>query len=123
MAISLIIDNQKVEAEAGDTILDATKAAGIHIPTLCYHRALAPYGGCRLCLVEITGRPRLAASCAYPVEEGIEVKTASPRVLKARKLSMELLLLRCPNVPKLGELAEEINSLEGHKPKKTCSKR
>ena len=108
MAVSLIIDDQKVEAEAGDTILDAAKAAGIRIPTLCHHRALAPYGGCRLCLVEITGRPRLAASCAYPVEEGIEVKTASPRVLKARKLSMELLLLRCPDVPKLKELAEEI---------------
>ena len=106
--VSLIIDNQRVEVETGTTILDAAKAAGIRIPTLCHHRALAPYGGCRLCLVEISGRPRLAASCAYPVEEGIEVKTASSRVLKARKLTMELLLLRCPNVPKLRELAEEI---------------
>ena len=107
MAVSLIIDNQRVKAEAGATILEAAQAAGINIPTLCHHRALAPYGGCRLCLVEITGRPRLAASCAYPVEEGIEVKTASPRVLKARRLTVELLLLRSPGVPKLKELAEQ----------------
>jgi len=108
MAVSLTIDNQRMEAESGSTILDAARAAGIRIPTLCYHPALAPHGACRLCVVEIAGRPRLAASCAYPVEEGIEVQTASPRVLKARQLTMELLLLRCPDVPKLKELADQI---------------
>lgn len=106
--VSLIIDDRKIETNAGSTILDAAKAAGIRIPTLCHHPALASYGSCRLCAVEIAGRPKLAASCAYPVEEGIEVKTTSPRVLKARKLVMSLLLLRCPDVPKLKELAEQI---------------
>lgn len=106
--VRLNIDGRQVEVEEGKTILEAAEAAGITIPTLCYHKALLPHGACRLCVVEIEGRPRLAASCAYPVEEGIEVKTASPRVLKARKLTMELLLLRCPDVPKLKELAEQI---------------
>ena len=108
MPVSLTIDNQRVETESGNTILDAARAAGIRIPTLCHHAALAPHGACRLCVVEITGRPRLAASCAYPVEEGIEVQTASPRVLKARRFTMGLLLLRCPDVPKLKELADQI---------------
>ena len=106
--IKLSIDGQSVQAEPGTTILQAAESTGITIPTLCYHKALLPHGACRLCVVEIEGRPRLAASCAFPVEEGIEVKTASPRVLKARKLTMELLLLRCPDVPKLKELAEQI---------------
>ncbi len=107
--ITLEIDGREVKAEEGTTILEAAKGAGIDIPTLCYHKALLPHGACRLCVVEITGRPRLAASCAYSVEEGIEVKTASPRVLKARRLTMELLLLRCPDVPELKELAEQIS--------------
>ncbi len=106
--VSLIIDDKKLQASAGNTVLDAARAAGIRIPTLCYHPALAPHAGCRLCVVEIAGRPRLAASCAYPVEEGMEVKTASPRVLKARRLAMSLLLLRCPKVSRLDELAEEV---------------
>jgi len=106
--VRLNIDGQSVQAEPTMTILEAAESAGIKIPTLCYHKALLPHGACRLCVVEITGRPRLAASCAYPLEEGIEVKTASPRVLKARKLTIELLLLHCPDVPKLKELAESI---------------
>ena len=106
--VRLSIDGQSVQAEPTMTILEAAESAGIKIPTLCYHKALLPHGACRLCVVEITGRPRLAAACANPVEEGIEVKTASPRVLKGRRLTMALLLLRCPDVPRLRELAEEI---------------
>ncbi len=106
--VRLIIDGQSIQAEPTMTILEAAETAGIKIPTLCYHKALLPHGACRLCVVEITGRSRLAAACAYPVEEGIEVITASPRVLKGRRLTMGLLLLRCPDVPQLKELVEQI---------------
>ena len=105
--LKLNIDGRPVQAEPGTTILQAAESAGIRIPTLCYHKALLPQGACRLCLVEVNGR-ELTASCAAPVEEGMEVQTASPRVMAARRLVMELLLLRCPDVPKLKELAGEI---------------
>ncbi len=106
--VRLTIDSQSVLAEPASTVLQAAESVGIKIPTLCYHKSLLPQGACRLCVVEITGRPRLVAACACPVEEGFEVKTASPRVIKARKLVMGLLLLRCPEVPRLRELAEQI---------------
>jgi len=108
--VSLIIDNRRVEVREGATILDAAKAAGIHIPTLCYHEALAPYGACRLCLVEIIagGRPGLAASCAHPAQEGLVVRTDTPRVLKGRRMVAELLLARCPEVPQVRALAQEL---------------
>lgn len=106
--VRLNIDGRSVETPEGTTILQAAESVSIKIPTLCYHKSLLPYGACRLCVTEIVGRPKLVASCATPVEEGIEVKTVSPRVLKARKLAMSLLLLRCPEVPILKEMAEQI---------------
>jgi len=105
--VSFTIDGRAVEAEPGQTILEVATAQGIKIPTLCHHEALEPQGACRLCVVEIVGRPRLVASCSHVVEEGIEVTTSSPRVARARKLVMELLLLRCPEVPRVQELARE----------------
>ena len=107
---NLTIDGRRVEAEPGKTILEAASAQGIKIPSLCYHKALLPWGSCRLCVVEISGRPRLIASCACPVEEGIEVRTDSPRVAAARRLVAELLLLRCPEVPRIQELATEMGA-------------
>ncbi len=108
--VNLTIDGRKVEVEEGTTVLKAAEKLGIKIPTLCYFEALTPQGACRLCVVEIVGGARrgLSASCAYVVEEGLEVKTDSKRVIEARKLVIELLLLRCPDVPKIRELAEEI---------------
>ena len=108
--VNLTIDGRKVEVEEGTTVLKAAEKLGIKIPTLCYFEALTPQGACRLCVVEIVGGARrgLSASCAYVVEEGLEVRTDSKRVIEARKLVIELLLLRCPDVPKLQELAEEI---------------
>lgn len=102
---SLIINDQKVKAKEGMTILEAARGAGIDIPTLCYHEGLAPYGACRLCTVEIAKgqRSRLVASCVYPAEEGLVVKTESERVVKGRKLILELLLARAPNVQVLRE--------------------
>ncbi|TET39082.1 MAG: 4Fe-4S dicluster domain-containing protein [Dehalococcoidia bacterium] len=107
--VTLTIDGKKVEAEEGMTVLEAAKSVAIEIPTLCYHEALSPYGACRLCTVEITtdGRSRLVTSCLYPVEEGLMVKTDTPQVIRARKMIVELMLSRCPNVPKIQELARE----------------
>ena len=73
--ITLTIDGQEVQVEEGTSLLEAAEGAGIKIPTLCYHKALSPYGACRLCLVEITqnGRKMVQASCLYKAEEGMEV--------------------------------------------------
>ncbi len=106
--IKFTIDGQQYEAEEGKTILEVARRAGVKIPTLCYHPALEPYGACRLCTVEIVGRrSSLETACTYPVRDGLEVKTMSPAVVKARKMILELLLARCPNVPLIQDLALE----------------
>ncbi|MFC1932790.1 2Fe-2S iron-sulfur cluster-binding protein [Chloroflexota bacterium] len=107
--ITLKIDDKEVIAKEGMTVLEAAKSAGIDIPTLCYHEALEPHGACRLCTVEIMirGRPRLLTACTYPVEEGLEVKTVSPRVIAARKMLIELLLARAPGAKVIQDLAQE----------------
>jgi len=99
--IRLEIDGKPVETEGGTTILEAARATGIDIPTLCYDDRLAPYGACRLCTVEITknNRTRLVASCVYPVEEGLVVKTDTERLRKIRKMIIELLLPLSPSGP------------------------
>ncbi|MBI2877518.1 MAG: (2Fe-2S)-binding protein [Candidatus Tectomicrobia bacterium] len=108
--VSIRINGQPAQGEAGSTLLEVARNAGVSIPTLCHHEALPPLGSCRLCLVEISGggRPGLVASCSYPVQEGLVVETHSARVLRARRLVVELLLARCPQVPRLQELAEEL---------------
>ena len=110
--MELRIDGRKVEAEPGMTILQAARRAGIHIPTLCYHEALSPYGACRVCLVELRreGRSRLVTACNYPVEEaeGAEVLTASERVLRNRRMVVEMLLFRCPHVRVVQDLARQV---------------
>ncbi len=84
--ITLQIDDRKVEAKEGMTILEAAKSVGIDIPTLCYHPALSPSGACRLCSVEIISRggSRIVTSCNYLVEEGLVVNTKSPDVIEVR---------------------------------------
>jgi heterodisulfide reductase subunit A len=117
--ISLTIDDKRVEVEEGSTILQAAEKLGIHIPTLCHHKSLAPYGACRLCLVELGGpRPMLQASCVFPAQEGLAVQTATERVLRTRKVMMELLLARCPEVPRIQEMARELGVEESRFPKK-----
>ena len=105
--IKLTIDNKKIQAEEGTTLLAAAQKLGIEIPTLCHHSALKPYGACRVCLVEVIkgSRPGLVASCTYPAEEGLVVRTDTARVKRARCLSIELLLARCPTSEKVRELA------------------
>jgi bidirectional [NiFe] hydrogenase diaphorase subunit len=108
--VDIIIDGVKFQAEEGSTILEVAKFYGINIPSLCYYDELSAYGACRLCTVEVEdrGRTRLVASCLYPVREGIKVKTHSERVIKGRKLILELLLARCPNSKTLQDLASQI---------------
>ncbi len=94
--VQLTINNIKVNAEEGMTILDAAKSVGITIPTLCHMKDLYPTGACRLCSVEVEGYRGLIPSCAYPVSEGIKVDTNSPRVRIARKTIIELLVENHP---------------------------
>lgn len=88
----LTINGKSCDFKAGDTILEAARAKGIHIPTLCYLKGASPTGACRICLVEIEGGKDLAASCATPAVDGMVVYTDSKRVIDARRFNLELLL-------------------------------
>ncbi|MDR4498883.1 MAG: molybdopterin-dependent oxidoreductase [Candidatus Scalindua sp.] len=107
--INLIIDNKNITVPRGTDIFLAAKNNGIYIPGLCYHPKLSQYGGCRLCMVEVTerGRTRHKFSCAQPVSEGMQVKTKTPEIIKYTKSVMEYLLahhpLDCPTCDKSGE--------------------
>jgi len=94
--VQLTINNIKVNAEEEMTILDAAKSVGIYIPTLCHLKELAPTGACRICTVEVDGMRNLVPSCAFPVFEGASVETNSPRVRRARKTIIELLVENHP---------------------------
>lgn len=106
--IRLQIDGKEVLAPTGVTILEAARNAGIAIPTLCHHEKLEPYGGCRMCMVEIekNGRSRLVVSCVYLVENDLVVRTRSERIDRIRKNLLELLLAHAPDSPELKELAQ-----------------
>ena len=90
--IKMTINNRVVEAEEGQTILEAAKEHGIHIPTLCHLKDVTGTGACRVCQVEVEGQARLAAACVYPVREGLVVKTNSQRALDARRRVVELIV-------------------------------
>lgn len=94
--VELTINNLKVKAEEGMTILEAAKSVGISVPTLCYMKNLYPTGACRMCVVEVSGQRNLLPSCAFPVTEGMVVETNSPRVRRARKTIVELLVENHP---------------------------
>jgi NADH dehydrogenase/NADH:ubiquinone oxidoreductase subunit G len=108
--IHMTINGTEVDAPEEQTILQAARTLGIKIPTLCHHDALSPYGSCRLCIVEIKkrGRSKIVTSCNYPAEKGIEVFTDSEEVLAHRKMLMELLLARCPDVGVVREMARRM---------------
>ncbi|KXS56216.1 MAG: ferredoxin, partial [Candidatus Adiutrix intracellularis] len=95
--VTLTIDGQSVTVPAGVTIWGAARKVGIHIPTLCHHFNLKPYGGCRVCVVEVKGGRALAAACAFPVNEGMVVYTNTSKVREARRLVVELLLANHPH--------------------------
>lgn len=107
---TLSIDGKKVTVRAGAYVLEAIRKAKADVPTLCDHSSVEPYGGCRLCLVDVTrpewkGWMRLVAACLYPAEDGLEVFTNTERVVETRKVVLDLLLARCPNTPFVIELA------------------
>lgn len=89
--INLTIDGKIIEVPEGSTVLKAARQAEIHIPTLCDHQELTPYGGCRLCLVEVEGFRTLQPSCTLPVSNGMIVKTGTPKVQEARKFVLSLI--------------------------------
>ena len=107
--ILLQIDGKEVKATEGMTVLEAAKNAGIFIPTLCHHEKLEPYGGCRICIVEVEvrGWTKLVVSCVYPVEQDLVVRTRSEKVDRIRKMILELLLAHAPDSPQLLDLAQE----------------
>ena len=108
---SLTINNTAIEVADGTKLLHAIEKAGIRVPTLCHHKALTPYGACRLCIVEVQvpGRPATVhASCSYPALDGITVLTHSERVMKARRIVAELLLARAPAAGPVQRVAAEL---------------
>jgi NADH dehydrogenase/NADH:ubiquinone oxidoreductase subunit G len=120
--VVLRIDGRSVRAPEGGTLLQAARAAGIEVPTLCHHEALEPTGGCRLCVVDASREdredpPRMVAACLYPVEAGLVVRTNSARVRAVRKEILELLLARCPESPLIRRLAQEYGAVESGYPR------
>ena len=111
--IHLTIDEQTVEFEKPKTILEVAKELGIKIPTLCYNEYIQPYGGCRLCLVEVAleqapDRTRLMPSCCTNIADGQIIQTASESVLEAQRFMIELYLARCPESEELQTIAREL---------------
>ncbi|MBQ5725481.1 MAG: (2Fe-2S)-binding protein, partial [Clostridia bacterium] len=93
--VNIKINGRDYEVAKGITVLEAAKAAKIDIPTLCYLKDINEIGACRLCLVEVSegGRPfRMVTACVYPVTEGMQVLTNTPKIVASRKLNLELLL-------------------------------
>jgi heterodisulfide reductase subunit A len=117
--ISLTINDRPVEVPEGTTLLEAARKMGINIPTLCHYDAIEPYGGCRLCLVEVTAGPRtlLTTACTYPAAEGLQVQTDTEEVQEGRRFVIDLLLSRCPEVPALQEMARQMGVTEPSFPK------
>jgi coenzyme F420 hydrogenase subunit beta len=109
--IKVKINGLDLEVEEGTTLLEAARFLGFPIPTLCHMDGLSPYGACRLCVVEVGEEPntKLVTSCTYLVEDGLNVRTASSRVLRARKMIIELLLASCPQSKVVQDLASKFD--------------
>ena len=107
--IILQIDGKEVKATEGMTVLEAAQSADVFIPTLCHHGKLEPYGGCRICTVEVEvrGWTKLVAACLYPLEQDLVVRTRSEKIDKIRKMILEFLLAHAPDSPQLQDLAQE----------------
>lgn len=112
MSFQLTINGRRLDAYEGDTVLDVAERADIHIPTLCHHPAVEPFGSCRLCMVEVTkpswsGWKGLMTACLYPAAPDLIVDTNSESVRHVRKNVLDLLLARCPESRLIQEMAEE----------------
>jgi NADH dehydrogenase/NADH:ubiquinone oxidoreductase subunit G len=107
--INFRMNGVDVQAEEHWTILDAARFYGLEIPTLCFMEGLTPWGGCRLCLVEVGVEPkaRLVSSCTHPLEEGLVIRTDTRRVIEARRMMIELMLSTAPYSKKIQDLASK----------------
>ena len=90
--VNIKINGMPLSVPQGSTILEAARYAGIEIPTLCYMKEINEIGACRICVVEVKGARSLVTACVYPVNEGMEVFTNTPKIQKARKTTLELIL-------------------------------
>ena len=101
------IDGIEVDVQDGINVIEAAKAADVHVPHFCYHPSLSVVGQCRMCLVEVEGMAKLQAGCATPVRDGMKINVWNEKVDKARKGQMEFLLINhpldCPICDKAGE--------------------
>lgn len=97
MTFNIEVNGKSIQVRRGDTILASLYKNGIKVPTLCSMKGLAPTGACRICVVEVEGKPNLVTACSNQVEEGMRIITHSPRVVKARKTLLELLLSNHPD--------------------------
>jgi bidirectional [NiFe] hydrogenase diaphorase subunit len=112
MSFHMTINGRRVEARDGEYVLAAARRAGIEIPTLCEHKAVEPFGSCRLCMVEVTkeswkGWKGLMTACLYPAAPDLIIETDSERVLHVRRNVLDLLLARCPESELIQRLAAE----------------
>ncbi|MGQ9510153.1 MAG: 2Fe-2S iron-sulfur cluster-binding protein [Thermodesulfobacteriota bacterium] len=113
--VNITIDGMSFNAEEGSTILLAARELGIHIPNLCFMENLSPYGGCRICVVEISQngeKPFIDTSCTHVVKEGMVVQTKSERIIRARKMLAELLVASAPNVKIAQDIAARMGILK-----------
>jgi NADH dehydrogenase/NADH:ubiquinone oxidoreductase subunit G len=111
--IRVTIDGSEIVVDEGLTILEAARQNGVHIPTLCHHRDLSNWGGCRLCVVEVDEAPRLVASCVMPVRDGMRIVTSNARIIESRRTVLEFLFAErnhnCMFCPRSGDC--ELQSL------------
>lgn len=107
--VNIQIDGKEILAQEGITVLETAQKNGIYIPNLCFHEKLIPFGGCRLCIVELISNnsSKLVVSCVYPVEENLVVRTRTEKIDRIRKTILELLLAHAPNSLQLQDLARE----------------
>jgi heterodisulfide reductase subunit A len=113
--VNLTIDGRSIDVEEGTYVLQAAEQLGIEIPTLCYYPLMVPYAACRICVVEARnarGWTKIVTACNYPVWEGLQIHTDTPRVHNARRVNLEMLLSRCKPVPVLQRLADKFGITE-----------
>ncbi len=108
--VTITINGKKIKTKENTTLLEICRKMSIPIPTLCYHPNLTPHGSCRLCTVEVSenGKPRMVTACNFPARQGIKVETHSDKVIRARRILVELFLARCPRAPLIQDLAREL---------------
>jgi len=106
---AILVNGRRYDAKKAETVLQILIREGIDIPYLCYHEALAPYGACRLCMVEVVGGDRkgITTSCTLPVKDGLAIKTDSPELVSIRNVLLEMYLAEAPGSKSIRDLASK----------------